>query len=212
MSQHSTDSELVAALRRGDERAFSQLVEGYTPALTAVAMRYVGARAVADEVVQETWIALLRGIDDFEERSSVKTWLFGILINVARSRSRRERRSLPFSSVDTRAEEEGPAVDPSRFIDAADHRWQGHWAAAPSDWDTVPEDRLLARETLDGVRRAIDTLPERQQQVIVLRDVEGWSSEEVCEALELSEANQRVLLHRARSKVRATIEAELGEV
>jgi RNA polymerase sigma-70 factor (ECF subfamily) len=204
------DAEVVAALRRGDEAAFAELVDTYTPALTAVALRHVGTRAVAEEVVQDTWIAFIRGLDLFEQRSSVKTWLFSILINVAMSRARRERRSVPFSSVSRRdGEERGATVDPERFIDEPNHRWQGHWAAAPEDWSVVPERRLLARETLDGVRRAIDSLPERQRQVIALRDIEGWSAEEVCEALELSEANQRVLLHRARAKVRTAIEREL---
>jgi RNA polymerase sigma-70 factor (ECF subfamily) len=206
-----SDAALVAALRRGDEAVFAQLVDRYSPTLSAVAMRYVGSRAVAEEVLQETWLGLLRGIDDFEERSSLKTWLFRILINNAMSRSRRERRSTPFSSITAGLGDEGDSgLDPDRFIDGPDERWRGHWAAAPSSWDTVPEHRLLAQETLDGVRRAIDKLPERQQQVILLRDIEGWSSEEVCDALEVSEANQRVLLHRARTKVRAAIERELG--
>ena len=206
----AADGELVDALRAGDETAFAALIEDLSPALTAVALRYVGTRAVADEVVQETWVALLRGIDEFEGRSSLKTWVFSILVNVAMSRSRGERRSVPFSCVGGSGDEErGPTVDPERFIDSPGHRWQGHWAAAPSDWDALPEERLLAHETLDSVKRAIACLPERQHQVIVLRDVQGWSSQEVCDALMLSEANQRVLLHRARSKVRAAIEREL---
>ena len=202
-----TDAEVVAALRAGDEDAFAALVERYSPALMAIAQRYVTSRAVAEEVLQDTWIGLLRGIDEFEERSSLKTWLFGILINVAMSRSRHERRSIPFSSVASRDDE--PSVDPDRFMGPGE-RWPGHWSAPPRSWDTVPEDRLIARETLQAVEAAIGTLPERQQQVIVLRDVEGWSSEEVRDALQLSIGNQRVLLHRARSKVRATIESQLG--
>jgi RNA polymerase sigma-70 factor (ECF subfamily) len=201
------DAEVVAALRAGDERAFTALIDQYSPALLAIAQRYVSSRAVAEEVLQDTWMGLLRGIDDFEERSSLKTWLFRILINVAMSRSRHERRSVPFSSIAPRDDE--PSVDPDRFM--GDHeRWAGHWSAPPRSWDSVPEDRLLAHETLDAVGRAIGTLPERQQQVIVLRDVVGWSSDEVRDALQLSTGNQRVLLHRARSKVRATIESELG--
>src|SRR5204862_5241994 len=144
--------------------------------------------AVAEEVVQETWIGLLRGIDEFEGRSSLKTWLFRILVNTAMSRSRRERRCTPFSSLGPDALDGEAAVSPERFIDSADHRWNGGWAAAPSDWETVPEERLLSGELLDHVRVAIEELPDRQRQVIVLRDVEGWSSEEVREALQLTEA------------------------
>jgi RNA polymerase sigma-70 factor (ECF subfamily) len=202
------EMHLVAALRRGDESVFGELIDRYQPALLSVATRYVGSRAVAEEVVQDTWVGLLRGIDDFEGRSSLKTWLFRILVNTAMSRSRRERRCTPFSSLGPAGGEED-AVDPARFIDGADERWQGGWAAAPSDWATIPEERLLSAEVLDHVRRAIETLPARQREVIVLRDIEGWSSEEVRDALELTEANQRVLLHRARSKVRAAIEREL---
>ena len=203
---------LVAALRRGDEAVFGQLIDRYQPALLSVAARYVGSRAVAEEVVQETWIGLLRGIDDFEGRSSLKTWLFRILVNTAMSRSRRERRCVPFSSLGSGAAggSAEDAVDPDRFIDSADHRWNGGWAAAPSDWETLPEERVLSGEMLEHVRLAIESLPPRQREVLVLRDVEGWTSEEVREALELGEANQRVLLHRARSKVRAALERELG--
>jgi RNA polymerase sigma-70 factor (ECF subfamily) len=204
------ESAIIAALRRGDERAFSDLIDRYQPALLSVAKRYVGSRAVAEEVVQDTWMGFLRGIDEFEGRSSVKTWLFRILVNTAMSRSRKERRCSPFSSLGSEGWEGGDAVSPERFIDSSDHRWNGGWAAAPSDWETIPEERLLSGELLDHVRVAIEALPDRQRQVIVLRDVEGWSSEEVRRTLDLTEANQRVLLHRARSKVRAALEAELG--
>lgn len=205
------ESSSIAALRRGDERAFADLVDRYQPALLSVAKRYVGSRAVAEEVVQDTWIGFMRGIDEFEGRSSVKTWLFRILVNTAMSRSRKERRCSPFSSLGSSDSwEGGDAVSPERFIDSSDHRWNGGWAAAPSDWETIPEERLLSGELLDHVRIAIEALPDRQRQVIVLRDVEGWSSDEVREALELTEANQRVLLHRARSKVRAALEQQLG--
>jgi RNA polymerase sigma-70 factor, ECF subfamily len=201
------DADLVSALRAGDEQVFATLIEAYSPALLSIAQRYVPSRAVAEEVLQDTWIALLRGIDDFEERSSLKTWLFRILINTAMSRSRHEGRSVPLSSVAPREDE--LSVDPDRFL--AEHtRWPGHWSAPPRSWDSIPDERLLASETLDAVGRAIGGLPERQRQVIVLRDVEGWTAGEVRDTLELSEGNQRVLLHRARSKVRATIEVELG--
>ena len=200
---------LLARLRDGDERAFTELVDRYQPALMSVAIRYVGSRSVAEEVVQETWLGLLRGIDRFEGRSSLKTWIFRILVNTAMSRSRGERRCSPFSSLASAGDDE--PVDVDRFINGEDERWRGHWAAAPSDWATVPEERLLAAETLACVSRAIESLPPRQRDVIVLRDVEGWSSEEVREALLLTEANQRVLLHRARAKVRAVLEREFAD-
>jgi RNA polymerase sigma-70 factor (ECF subfamily) len=204
------ETVLLARLRAGDERAFADLVDRYQSALMSVAVRYVGTRSVAEEVVQETWLGLLRGIDEFEGRSSLKTWIFRILVNTAMSRSRRERRSRPFSSLAGPGDEE--PVEADRFIDAASERWHGHWAAAPNDWATIPEERLLATETLACVSRAIEALPPRQREVIVLRDVEGWSSEEVREALVLTEVNQRVLLHRARAKVRAVLEREFDGV
>src|SRR4051812_23769417 len=155
----ATEAQLVARLREGDERAFAVLVERYQPALTSVAMRYVGSRAVAEEVVQETWVGLLRGIDEFEGRSSVKTWLFRILTNTAMSRSRRERRCVPFSSLGSAGDDD--CGEPDRFLDGPDERWRGHWAAAPSDWSTVPEERLLSREMLGCVSHAIEALPPR---------------------------------------------------
>src|SRR3954469_21692925 len=146
---------LLARLRAGDERAFTDLVDRYQSALVSVAIRYVGTRSVAEEVVQDTWVGLLRGIDEFEGRSSVKTWLFRILVNTAMSRSRRERRCTPFSSLASTGGTEEDAVDPARFIDGADERWRGGWAAAPCDWATIPEERVLSAEMLDHVRRAI---------------------------------------------------------
>jgi len=202
---------LVAALRRGEEAAFVELVDRYGAALLRLSRRFVRDRAVAEEVVQETWLAVLDGIDRFEGRSSLKTWIFQILSNRAKTRAVRERRSAPFSALagDGPEADEG-SVDPERFRDER-HRWAGHWAAAPSDWTALPEERLLGSETLAQVNAAIDTLPPRQAEVIVLRDVEGWSPEEVCAALEISDGNQRILLHRARSKVRAAVERYLTE-
>src|SRR5437867_2200839 len=175
------DEHLVAALRRGDEDAFMALVERYGPLMLRVASTYVRTPAVAEEVVQETWLAVLEGIDRFEGRSSLKTWLFRILANRAKTRGEREARCLPFSCVAApNGGDDAPAVDADRFL-AADHaQWPGHWAAPPSDWSTVPDVRLLSQETLEHVRDAIAALPARQQDVIVLRDVEGWSAEEVC--------------------------------
>lgn len=201
---------IVDALRRGDEGAFVWLLETYGGPLRRAARMYVSSDAVADEVVQETWMGVVTGIDRFERRSSLKTWIYGILTNVARTRGVRESRSIPFSSAVGALEEgAGPAVEPDRFF-AADHdRWAGYWARPPVAWDEEPESRLLSEETLRCIAEAIAELPPAQREVITLRDVEGWSAAEVCSALELSEANQRVLLHRARSKVRRTLERQL---
>jgi RNA polymerase sigma-70 factor (ECF subfamily) len=203
------DRVLVAALRRGDEAAFVQLVGRHQAQLMRLARTFVRDRAVAEEVVQETWLAVLNGIDRFEGRSSLKTWIFQILSNRARTRGVREQRSAPFSALAGEEREDDPPVDADRFRQAG--RWAGHWAAAPADWGALPEERLLGRETLEHVRDAIGELPPRQADVLVLRDVEGWAPEEVCDALGLSPGNQRILLHRARSKVRAALESYLTE-
>jgi RNA polymerase sigma-70 factor (ECF subfamily) len=193
------ERQLVDALRKGDEAAFASLVDRYSPAMARVARLYVRSGAVADEVVQETWLGVIEGIDRFEGRSSLKTWIFRILTNIAKTRAQREGRSLPFSAVGEPAEK-GPSVDPERFAPT------DQWASPPRPFGELPEDRLLSRETVGVVERAIESLPPTQQAVISLRDVEGWSSDEVCNVLELSETNQRVLLHRARSKVRRALE------
>jgi RNA polymerase sigma-70 factor (ECF subfamily) len=204
------DEELLARLRRGDERAFAELISAYSPALLRVAQARVRTRAVAEEVVQETWLAVLHGLDRFEGRSSLKTWLFRILTNIAITRGTRESRSIPFSSLAAgEAEEPEDAVDPDRFLPADHDRWPEHWALAPTRWRT-PEEGLLSGETRDCILRAVDSLPPAQRTVITLRDIEGWPSVEVCEALGISEGNQRVLLHRARSKVRAAVEEYFG--
>jgi RNA polymerase sigma-70 factor, ECF subfamily len=197
------ETALVAALRDGDEAAFRQLVEMYHAMLVRVARMYVSTQAAAEDVAAETWLAVLEGIDRFEGRSSLKTWIFRILTNRAKTRGIREGRSLPFSSL----EPDEPAVDADRFH-GGDHRWPGHWAAPPAGF---PEERLLAAETRDLIEQTIAALPPTQRAVISLRDVEGWSAEEVCNALTLTETNQRVLLHRARSAVRAALEQYLEE-
>ena len=196
------DASLVERLRAGDEKAFMELIRELNPSLLRVARMFVPTTALAEDVVQETWLAVLNGIDRFEGRSSLKTWIFRILTNIAKTRGERERRSVPFSSFDT---EEGgfePAVDRSRFTGT------GQWAVLPRAW---PEDRLLAAETRSVIERAIERLPPSQRSVITLRDIEGWTAEEVRNALELTETNQRVLLHRARAKVRHALEQYLSE-
>src|SRR3954471_2826904 len=201
------DAEIVAALKRGDDVAFAALVDDLSPALLRVARMFVRDRAVAEEVVQETWLAVVRGIDRFEGRSSLKTWIFRILMNTAKTRGQRESRSIPFSAA---AAADEPSVDPDRFL-RADPQHAGGWMLGPSDWQT-PEEELLQGETREEILRAIDELPAQQRAVITLRDVEGFPPEEVSELLGISDGNQRVLLHRARSKVRAAIEAYLGAV
>ena len=201
------DSRLVARLRDGDEEAFAALVERHGAAMLRVARLYVRDREVAQEVVQETWLGVLNGIDSFEGRSSLKTWIFRILANRAKTRAEREGRVVPLSAVlATDAASGEPSLEPERFFGLDHPKWPFHWAAPPRDW---PQERVLERETLDLVRSAIETLPETQRTVIRLRDVEGWTAEEVAEALDISDGNQRVLLHRARSKVRAVLESHL---
>jgi RNA polymerase sigma-70 factor (ECF subfamily) len=198
------DRELVKRLRDGDESAFMELIDRYGAMMLRVAQMYVRDRATAEEVVQETWLAVLNGIDRFEERSSLKTWIFRILTNRAKTRGARDGRVVPFSAL-AAAEDDEPSVDPDRFF-GPDSATPGAWAAPPRAW---PEDVLLGREALDIIRMAIEELPEAQREVIRLRDVEGWSPMEVADALEISDGNQRVLLHRARSKVRAALEEYL---
>jgi RNA polymerase sigma-70 factor, ECF subfamily len=201
------EAELIQRLRDGDERAFDDAVERFYPAMIAIARSYVRTRAVAEEVVQEAWLGVLKGLDRFEGRSSLKVWVLRIVANIARVRAVREARSLPFSSFELAGDAE-PVVDPDRFHPAGD-RFPGHWKSYPNDWRTLPETKLLAGETLQLVQRAIEELPEAQRVVITMRDVAGCSSAEVCDALEISEGNQRVLLHRARAKVRAKLERHI---
>jgi RNA polymerase sigma-70 factor (ECF subfamily) len=205
------DAVLVSALRRGDEDSFAALVDEYSPALLRLAMTFVRTRDVAEEVVQETWVGLIRGIDRFEGRSSLKSWLFTILRNTAISRGERERFSTPMSALARDEEQDGPVIDPDRFLPADHPQWPGHWAIGPTAWP-VPEEGLMAAETRDVIAAAIRELPPTQRAVIALRDVEGWGPDEVCRALEVSDANQRVLLHRARTKVRAAIEGYFAAV
>jgi len=204
------DLELLARLRRGDEAAFTQLVERLHGPMLRVAMIHVGNRAVAEEVAQDAWVGVLAQLDRFEGRSSLRTWVLRIVANRARTRAVRERRTLPFSSLDGAAEPGRPAVEPERFLPAG-HRWAGHWASPPRSWGDVPEERLLSAETRAEVGRAVELLPPAQRAVITLRDVEGMTAAETCELLELTEGNQRVLLLRARSRVRRALERYLDE-
>jgi RNA polymerase sigma-70 factor (ECF subfamily) len=206
-SRASADEvELVARLRAGDEQAFEALVARHYGTMLAVAQTYVRTRAVAEEVVQDAWLGVLQSLDRFEGRSSLKTWILAILVNKAKTRGRREARSVLFASLAPERDE--PAVEPERFRGPQDG-FPGHWRAYPGNWGAAPDVALEDRETLRVALRAIATLPLAQQTVIRMRDVEGYSSDEVCAALEVSAANQRVLLHRARSRVRAELEAHL---
>jgi RNA polymerase sigma-70 factor (ECF subfamily) len=202
------DALVVAALRRGDEAAFADLVNAYSSSLLRLAQDFVRTRAVAEEVVQETWLAVLNGIDRFEGRSSLKTWVYRILVNKAKTRGVRESRTIPFSAL---ADDDDERAVPEGRFRGSDDQWPGHWASPPRALDTVPEERLLAGEARARIAEALETLPDSQRIVVTLRDIAGWHSEEVCDALGLSEGNQRVLLHRGRAKLRAAFERYLEE-
>jgi RNA polymerase sigma-70 factor (ECF subfamily) len=202
------EDALVAALKGGDESAFVELVDRHTPAMLRVARGYVPSREIAEEVVQETWIALLKGIGFFEGRSSLRTWLFTVLVNIAKRRGMRERRDADVAVMAFT----GGTVDPARFRDA-DDRYPGHWRPdqVPSPFPDTPEGSVLGDELITLARRELDTLPERQRVVVMMRDMLGLDSAEVCELLEISIANQRVLLHRGRAAVRQVLEHYLRE-
>jgi RNA polymerase sigma-70 factor (ECF subfamily) len=201
------ERRLVDALRAGDESAFASLVQEYGPSMLRVARMFVSNRAVAEEVVQEAWVGVLNGIGRFEGRSSLKTWIFRILTNTAKTRAVREGRSIPFSALAGDEDQPG-GVDSDRFL-GDDTRFPGHWAAPPQRWEAAPEGRLLASETLDVIEREIAKLPPNQAIVVTMRDVEGFDAEQVRNALDISETNQRVLLHRARTKLRRALEEYL---
>src|SRR3954453_865983 len=205
----SDDAALIKALRAGDEDAFVGLIRAHHSVLLRLAMTYVSSRAVAEEVVQETWLGVLNGLHRFQGRSSLKTWIFKIASNIARTRALREGRRRPVSSLVSADAGTEPSVDPDRFFPADHPRFPGRWARAPLAW-RIPEERLLAGETRDVIREALELLPAAQRLVIPLRDIEGWSADEACRALELTEGDQRVLLHGARCKGRAALEGPLG--
>jgi RNA polymerase sigma-70 factor, ECF subfamily len=202
----TAEVDLLARLRAGDEQAFEGLVARLYGTMLAVARTYVRDRAVAEEVVQETWLAVVNGLDRFEGRSALKTWILSILVNQAKTRGTREARTVPFASL--AAEDQGPAVEPDRFR-GPDDRYPGGWRSFPANWNAAADQLVEDRETLRVTMRAIAELPLAQQTVIRMRDVEGYSAEEVCATLDVSEGNQRVLLHRARSRVRAALERHI---
>jgi RNA polymerase sigma-70 factor (ECF subfamily) len=197
----STDDAILAGLRSGDEAVFGQLLNSWSGSMLHLARAFVATRASAEEVVQDTWLAVIQGIDDFEGRSSVRTWVYRILINTAKKRGLRESRTVPWSSVF--AEEDRPTVEPSLFR-GADDEYPGGWVSFPPPWTTT-EGQVLAGEVRNRLRDALDSLPERQRTVVTLRDILGHTSTEVCEMLGISEGNQRVLLHRGRAATRARL-------
>jgi RNA polymerase sigma-70 factor (ECF subfamily) len=188
---------------------FDRLVEEHYASMKRVARTFVGSDAVAEEVVQDTWLAIVAGIDRFEGRSSLQTWMFSILTNKAKTRGVRERRTTPLSCVGGHEPDE-PAIDADRF-QSDDDAWPGHWATPPRPWQR-PERRLLSLEARGHLKAALDELPERQRLVVTLRDVEGFEADEVCALLDLSPENQRVLLHRGRSRLRAALESYVDDV
>ncbi len=207
-SADADESTLVVRLRAGDEEAFRVLGSRYYGSLLRLAMTFVAARSAAEEVVQETWLGVIRGLSSFEGRSSLKTWIFRILANRAKTRGKRDARSIPFSSLkDPQSESDyEPAVDPSRF------NARGMWAVPPEPWaNATPEELLLRQETMNLIHRAIVELPPSQRAVVVLHDVEGVEPDEICNILEIGKTNERVLLHRARSRLRRALEQHLSK-
>jgi RNA polymerase sigma-70 factor, ECF subfamily len=200
------ESALITRLRRGDAFAFREIVTAHQARLLRLAATFVPSRAVAEEVVQETWIAVIRGIDKFEQRSSLKTWITRILVNIARTKGAKERRTVPMGSLLSDSSESA-AVDPDRFVGPPG---RGGWADPPARWSDLPEQVVLSSATIAKVIDTVQQLPEQQKWVVMLRDVEDWSSSEVCEALSLTEVNQRVLLHRGRAALRNMLEGQLG--
>jgi RNA polymerase sigma-70 factor (ECF subfamily) len=197
------DAVLVGRLREGDESAFDEAIAALYAPMLGVARGYVRSRSLAEEVVQEAWVSMLEGLDRFEGRSTLRTWGMRIVANIARDRAVREARTIPFSAFEADGDER--SVEPERF-NRVDEPYPDGWRSFPRDWRTLPETRLLGRETLDVVARAIAELPESQRVVVTLRDVHGFRSDEVCEVLDISPGNQRVLLHRARARIRNRLE------
>jgi RNA polymerase sigma-70 factor (ECF subfamily) len=211
MRLYETEEELLAGLRRGDEPAFTALLDRYYGPMLRLAMTQVHNRAHAEEVVQEAWLGVLRGIDRFESRSSLRTWIFHILLNIARTRAQRERRSVPFSALEPGDDDPAPAVPPERFHPDDHPRWPRHWAVAPRSWGPSPEDRLVAKETQEAIEQVIASLPPMQRAVITLRDIQGLTTPEAAAVLGVSAGHLRVLVHRARAKVRRALDRYFEE-
>ena len=212
MNPSMDEASVLDSLRAGEEAAFTWLVDQYHPSLVRLARLFVQDETVAEELAQETWLALLQGLDRFEGRSSLKTWIFTILTNKAKTRGQREKRTVSLSDLEAELHAATqPTVDPERFnlTQAQGDRHHWVWPTRPASWTAIPEETLLSQETMGLIRQAIDGLPENQRLVITLRDIQEFSTEEVCNVLGISETNQRVLLHRARAKVRQALEAYL---
>ena len=205
------EAALVQRLRDGEEAAFADLIDRYHRGMVRLATLYVRDRDAAEEVTQEAWMGVLRGLERFEARATLKTWIFRILVNCAKTRATRDRRTIPFSAVwDADAEPFEPAVEPERFRPVGE-QYAGGWVSFPRSWGDLPDQRALSGEVREQIRAAMETLPPSQREVVLLRDVQGWSSEEVCNVLQVSESNQRVLLHRGRSRLRRALERYLTQ-
>lgn len=203
------EAVLLARLRQGDEGAFNELVTRHHGPLIRSAMGYVADREVAEEVVQDTWMAVINGLDLFEGRSSLRTWIFGIMIHKAKDRGVREKRHVNFSSFESVDDEGEEAVDPSRFHQSGE--WAGHWAFPPQPWDDqTPEKLMASQQAVSAMQNAIEALPKNLKEVLILRDVEGIEAKEVCELLKITETNLYVRLHRARERVRQAVETYLA--
>ncbi|MEU6070762.1 sigma-70 family RNA polymerase sigma factor [Streptomyces sp. NPDC047082] len=200
------DALTVHRLREGDEVTFVSIMTSWSPAMLRLARVYVRTSQSAEDVVQDTWLAVLAGLDGFQERSALRTWVLGILVNKAKSCALREHKVLPTDVLDSQGAD--PAVSPDRFRGPED-RWPGHWRVFPERWPVMPEDEVLSGELRQRMGRALESLPRRQREVIELRDVYGYSADETCWMLDISAVNQRVLLHRARARMRASIEEYL---
>jgi RNA polymerase sigma-70 factor (ECF subfamily) len=206
------DHGLLAGLRCGDATAFETVLARYHHAMIRVALLYVREPETAEEVAQETWVAVIEGLDRFEERSSFRTWMFRILTNIARKRGPRERRSVPISRLVARELGSGePLVDPGRFAGADEPEWAGHWISAVPNWGERADAALLEAETLKYIATQMERLPPLQREVMRLRDIGGWTPGEVSAVLRITRVNQRVLLHRARTAIRNALEAYFGE-
>jgi RNA polymerase sigma-70 factor (ECF subfamily) len=203
------EDALLARLKRGDEGAFDELVTKHHGTLIRMAMGYVADREVAEEVVQDTWMAVIESLNRFEGRSSLRTWVCGILIHKAKDRGVREKRHTTFSAFESYDDDNDEAVDPSRFQQSGE--WAGHWAFPPQPWDDqTPETLLASKQAVDCMQRAIEALPATLKEVLILRDVEGVEAKEVCEMLNITETNLYVRLHRARERVRAAVETHMS--